>query len=271
VEPSLKSWVWTSFTWQPDAEISGGRGELTTSDLQLEARWHSCLSPSARIRWRLFIEAVRYNWSDEETVLGDGAPIEDALTVRFAPLLRFSSCSGWGLDVGPIVRWSGVPDADFGDAITWGAQAAAVIPLGDKKLVLGAGFETRLEEDPEVFPVLDLEGPGGGRLSLEAHGGTYRLGYDVNDAFALGASLRRDWREYRLSDDDLVSGGVFRDEGWAVGLDVAWRPRSCVEARFGVWRSLEREIEIDDRHGDRVTDFHVRDAWALSFALAISL
>jgi hypothetical protein len=258
-----------SFEWCFPASLPDDGGDVSAARLRFDVDVRSRSSSTLRARWRGAAEHSWYRIDDPAALApGTGDLLDRATLLRFAPLLELRLASGWGADLGPIVQSTGAPGATFEDTLTYGVEASVRFPLGSRRRAgVGARLEQRLEDPAEILPVLHLEGGGVGRWSLESLGTGVRLAYAPSPCWAVGASVRRDRRDVRLAPGARVPEGVFRDQRWLVGADVAWRPQPSGEARVGLWRTVDHRVVVDDRDGNVVTDVDLAPSWQLGVAL----
>jgi hypothetical protein len=270
---------WATLTGEGgfEADLHGGRGTLSFWRAGFCLEWNQPVASKWAFRGVLYGETDSHDFGDPDAVVaGTGRLFEDAYRVRVEPQASFRDCNGWGFNTGPIVQSAGVPGAEFEDTLTYGGQASVRIPLGGRSAVtLGASVETQLEGSATVWPVFDLETSGtGGRFHVgylrSGIGSTgIRAAYDVTPRFAVSLMGRLEGRSWRLAEDDRVPGGVFRQSRLAPGLGVMWSPNTCVSLSAEAWLPISDSIRIDDRDGDRVTDFGVDPAPILGLTLSI--
>ena len=264
-----------------DADVTGerslpaafpdARGTLVVTRVNGSFDGRVALNASTLLQPRAVAEATWYRFSDVDRVVpGTGPLIDHARLARIAPMVERRFYGGWGLGAGPILQTAGASGADVSETLTWGMEAYARIPLRSRAgLRIGASFETRLDDSIEWWPVLAIEGAEPGRLSVEGRGSGLRVGYAFTPTLSLGLDGRYDRRDFRLAPDSRVPDGVWRDRRWAVGADVSWKPRPCVEVYGTVWRNLFHDVSVGDRDGRTLLEASMRPSW--QFGLTVSL
>jgi hypothetical protein len=157
---------------------------------------------------------------------------------------------------GVIFGAGGEAGADVGEALYYGGFAGFSYQV-QPGLWLGAGVgvSTQLEDDPFIVPLVTLDWTINDRLKLEATGTRGLLTYKVNDQWSTFVEARYIFRQFRLDDDAVVSGGVLTDESLPVGVGVTYAPSDhlsfTVTAGGVFWRTIKL---TDDGNHDLVDE-----------------
>ena len=259
------------------ADLRGDRGSLSFVRGGVALEWNYPVASKWSFKGAFYAEEDLHDFTDPDSIVaGTGRLFEEARRVRIEPQARYVACSGWGVSFGPIAQTAGAPGADFADTLTWGGQASVRIPLGGSTAIdLGLSYETQLEAAASLWPVLDFESASSsgrfhlGYLRTGIASTGLRASYDVTPTLAVSLLGRLEGRSWRLAEDDRVPSGVFRQSRVAPGLGVGWNPNTCLSLSVEAWWPLWDSIRIDDRRGDRVTDFGVDPAAVLGVTLSV--
>jgi hypothetical protein len=256
-----------------DAELRGERGALAVERLGLIGATAVPVSARTRLRLQYSAERAWYDLSDpDDVVAGEGRLLADAAWYRFEPKADIDLSRSLTLTVGPILGSSGALGARFEDTLTYGALGAVRFPIGGgRTLRVGAAYETVLEDRASIFPVFEIGGlgKGSGGLSIEGRGTGVRAGVPLSERLTLGGAVRYDRRDWRLAEADRVPGGVFRDIRLALGADLEWKPRDNVVLAVAAWVTVYHALAVDDRRGERVTDFEADTSLMVSVGFSV--
>jgi hypothetical protein len=177
-----------------------------------------------------------YQWSGD-TGLNSREPWSDIHTIGISALFTFRPANEWAIFGGPIFRFSGETDADFGDAFTGGGLVGASYRFSNE-LVLGGGLGvvSQIEDRVRWFPVvvLDWEIVNGVRLTSRTAASTVgRTGLELvfeasrDWEVAIGGAYEK--RRFRLDDGGDFPGGVGEDVGYPVWGRLTYLPNPNLE------------------------------------------
>lgn len=256
--------VRTGARYELEADV-GDTGEIATTRLGLGASVSQALGDGQH-RASLAIDAV---WSNYDLALPAALSptpglFDDAIEadIRLGLGGKLND-DGWFYGVSGGVGFSGEPDADFGDALTWSAGGFVTKRVNDTlTLGLGLGVASRIEDDPIVFPLpivkwafadkwlLETDAGGG----LISGGPGLALVHTPNDDWRFAARVSYVNRTYRLSDDAAISEGVFEQSAIPVTFEAVWTPSRSVELRLLAGIQFAGEVETRTRSGSEVGD-----------------
>ena len=212
--------------------------------------------------WRADIRG-RYTMSTEQGELGLGALYEysqydlskfngnfDFNTLGFDAYWKGMFNEKWGYFVYGAVQMSADTDVNLGDGLTGtGAGGVRYVWSKDLSLGIGAAVSSRLEDDPQVLPVIVLNWQINERWNLRVLNGA-TLTYDVTGEkkFFMDAGVKYQRREYRVVDDASVTEKMVVGE---LGATYHFCPHAALRAFVGV--TAGRNIEFrqsDHKLGD---------------------
>ena len=198
-------------------------------------------------------------------------PFDAVHTTTFTPILRSLPETGWRWTVGGGVTWAGEGGADFGDSIIGGGFGLASYDV-TKMLRIGAGVSvvTRLDGGVFVFPIPVIEWDITSDLQLTTTQRGIALTHFIDEAWSLGAEVGFTRREYRLADDNQISGGSFTDWRVPVTLIATYSPspKTIISARVG--SDVLGEMEFNDRNGNELANRDLGATLLVGFDLRIS-
>lgn len=150
-------------------------------------------------------------------------------------------------------------DADLGEGLTWrGGGGATWYASKDLNLTFGAIARTRLEEDPQVVPVIAVDWKIGQGWRLRTLNGLL-LTYDQPGQLPLfwDFSVRYEAHGFRLSDDraDAAAGGAVdeRSVPLMVGVAIPLSPHFLI--RPWIAANFAGSVEILDANGDDLLEY----------------
>lgn len=198
-------------------------------------------------------------------------PFDAVHATTFSPILRSLPETGWQWTVGGRVTWAGEGGADFGDSLIAGGFGLASYDV-TKTLRIGAGVSvvTRLDGGVFVFPIPVIEWDITSDLLLGTTERGIALTYFIDEAWSIGAEVGFTRREYRLADDNQISGGSFTD--WRVPVTImatySPSPKTIISARVG--SEVLGEMEFNDRNGNELASRDLGATLLVGFDLRIS-
>ncbi|MDY7109867.1 MAG: hypothetical protein SYC29_14640 [Planctomycetota bacterium] len=205
-------------------------------------------------------EFAEYDWNGE-TGLGSREPWDSVHTIGFGALLTLRPYNEWAIFGGPILRFSGESDADFGESFTAGGLVGASYQVSDE-LLLGAGVGgmTQIEDKVRWFPVivLDWEFLNDVRLTSRTAASTVgRTGleivYDVSREWEVAIGGAREKRRFRLDDGGDFPGGVGEDVGWPVWARLSYQPNPNLELTLYGGVIADGNFGVDDDGGHQLS------------------
>lgn len=274
--PSESEWSWsvsavTHHFFEVDFDDGvPGNLSLGQADVRFELGRKLDEKRSLGLFWKL--EQSRY---DFETPAGDlfDDVFDDVYRGIFAATLvtRESEDFSWLTTVNASV--AGESGAHLGDAVTFGGGLTFTFrAFSDFLFTLGGFGNTRLEDDPLVYPWFQVDWQPSERIHVGQEGSGYGIGYEWLENTRAYASFSFVERNYRL-DGTITDGattitdGVARDDEFALNVGLIWEyPHYEVELYGG---AAIREITLlddDDEIDDRITEagpyFAVRWTWS---------
>lgn len=239
-----------SHTFEADLNDSPGSSSVTHAGAG--AILLAPVTESVAFSFATLVEYSRYHFSGLAAPLGDRI-LDDALILRLAPGAEVKIDEDWSVSGGPIVTFSGDPNVDIGDALTYGGFVSAKYKFSDTfKLAFGVLANTQLEESVFVIPLLGIEWQITPDLALTTDGPGLRLEQRLPNNITLGVSALYEDRDFRLNSDQSVPEGVLRDTRVPVALELGWRATDRVTLRFTAGAIAYQRFIVDDRDGNRV-------------------
>ena len=160
----------TTYQFGSNLGNSGASFFALHSAIDIDAAYR--LNDQFKIVGRLSPEYSYYDWSKYQNVLpGVNRPIRDGLSVRLIPALEYRANKEWTYFAGPILQFSGEPNAEFVKSLTFGGIVGATKTFGNNfSITFGFTAKTRLEHDPIIVPFIGFEYKFSDQLTLAARG-----------------------------------------------------------------------------------------------------
>jgi hypothetical protein len=253
-----------------DADLEDDRGTMSLYRGLAEVEVTVPVRPRWDARFGGQIEGNSYDLSDPDAIVpGPGRLLEEAYSVRLGVGFDTRIGETWGLAGGVFGAVSAVPDADFGDALTYGVTIVGRHRFGPKfGLRLGATIQSQLEDSVLIIPVIGFDGGSeDGPVRFGVRGNGVRAAYAFTPRFTAGLTVRYESRDWRLAEDDRVSEGVFRDIRVPVGVDAQFDVLRCFSVGVEVGVNVYQEVNVFDDDGDRLTAFEADPSMYLALNL----
>ncbi len=236
------------------ADVDDTDGDISALRTQFGLGISYALSQQWLLNLDTDAELSFYEFSGFVGVVGPSdQPVDDVGELTLRGSATYIHSEHWAFFGGGIVQFAGEFDVNAGDAATYGGFGGARWQARPGLAVsFGLIGKSRLEDDPLVFPLLAVD-------------------WQINDTWALGstgleatlsAKLSQRWswllvggwrpREFRLDDDNDVSGGVFRDDRVFVGTGVEFRPNPISSIRLIGGATVWSRYTIEDDGGEEV-------------------
>lgn len=230
------------------------------------------LNERARFTVELGGEASFYDFDDAAGLIpGTDDPLDDAYRFNVSPRLVFFHTRRLSYLAGASAEFSGEPDADIGDAMTYGGFGGVRYAFTDEfALTLGVSARTRLEDSALVLPLIGVEWTVNDRLRLETQGLGLRAVTRVNDRLDFTVSGGWELREFRLADDHALPEGVIRDRRVGIGAGFTWRATDDIALSLTGGAVAWQEFTIDDRDGDEVSEVNTDPAAFVTLSARIA-
>lgn len=261
--------------WSAGAEIDDVDGEIDVARLGAGAGVSFRLNDTTDFIVRMGTEVSYYDFSDAGGILPGMPTIDEPWDgvhqTTISPLVRSLPETGWQWTLGGRVTSAGESGADFNDTLVaggFGLLSYDVTP----ELRLGAGVNvvTRLEGGVFVFPVpiiqWDVTDDFLVGTTERGFGATYF--FDANWSAGVQVGFLR--REYRLEDDNAISGGSFTDIRVPVTLAVTYSPSPKVVLTGRIGSEVWGDLEINDRNENEVASYGLSPSLLVGFDLRIA-
>lgn len=213
--------------------------------------------------YRIF--GVHYNLHDysfsDRALLMNGKTLDKMHALGLDISLMFKLHEKWNLYLIPSIEFSGESGAEWSNSLIYGGIVAAVHKVNpDFSIGAGVGVFNRLEE-LRAFPmiVIDWKITEKLRLSNPFSGGPsgpagLELSYEINDNWETGfGGAYRSFR-YRLSDEGIVSKGIFQDRSVPVWGRLSWKNGPHVTIDFSAGAFVAGRMKIENEEGNDITE-----------------
>jgi len=248
------------YTFAADIDNSPGDARIARTNfgfgigIPIGERSRLTLNVDEELSWYFFDRA-------SGLVPGTSDPFELALSTQFQPTFFSQIDDHWSWFVGGLVNFSGEPDADIGDSVTYGGFGGARYKFSDAfSLSFGLGAKTRLEDSALVIPLLGIEWKVSDRVTVSTEGTHVKVTAQLNKQLAVALSGGWELREFRLDDDAPLPSGVVRDRRVPIGVSLEWKPTHNTQLSLGGGVVVWQEFRFDDRNGDRVSETNTNPA-----------
>ncbi len=272
-----KTTVTAGFTYghRFETDLDGASGEVEVQAYKASVDVIHQAAPTDFVRFNGWLEHARYDWSDDASLLpGVSDMFDDVRTIRVEGVYTHVYGEHWsGLAYGALSA-SFEEDATIGDALAVGFGLGPIYRTGpDLSIGLLLRFESRIEDDPYVFPHPLIEWKINERLTLknEVKAGTgYLLAYSLDEAQAAAFETRAYYtlRRFRLDSGAPPSEGVVQEDRvtWDVGLRYQGHANLAAAIHFGF--VLWQEFTIEDKDGSKLEDVETDIAPVLTLVLS---
>lgn len=256
---AAQSRLTVSAAYRAEADIDGGLGDFNENRFSVSGAHTMNMSERLQLEPILSYRYSSYDFSRNDLW-------DEVHQPRATVLARYGLNEHWTLFAGPSIGLSAESDADFGDAVTYGAALGATYSV-NKNLTLGGGFtvSTEIEEDVRVRPVAivrwllnDEWEVEAGYTEVAAQGGPgAEVRYQLTSQWSLGAGFQYQEKRFRLSEDGPVRDGVGEDRAYPIYARVAWSvcPNATLELVGGVALGGELTVENRDDHEVREENY----------------
>lgn len=238
------------------ADLEDNRGEYAVSRAGFEYTMFVPAGEKLSLTLGLANEWSWYDFSsDNPTGVAGGSqkPFSEVTTVRFTPAFVYKVDETWTVFGGPSIEASGEPDAEVDESLTYGGILGVRYKVSETlALTGGIAARTSLEDDVFVVPLIGVEWEFAEGWQLATRGTALRVTWSATESLDLSAQVSYEGREYRLSDDAVIAGGVVRDRRVTAGVQAQWTPRPWLTLRGEAGLVAWSELEFDDRDGNGI-------------------
>jgi hypothetical protein len=254
--------------WQPDTEWdTGGRARVVRGNLSGGLSFFH--SPTFQTGLMLDHEISRYEFSgpavDPTWLVLPGEMRVERLTAT----LRRPLGGDWSLFLAADATWALGRGASYSDACTWGGLGSARWQMTTNfAFNFGVYAHTRLEARVRVLPIPGLEWQINENWKLATAQGV-TLTRKFNRRWQADLSVLVENREYRLSDEAPLDGGIFRDRSVPVVVTVRWAPHPGMFAQLAAGVNPWQQQRLTDRPG--APDLTEQSHWSPSLAATAGL
>jgi hypothetical protein len=192
----------------------------------------------------LCAEAYFYDFSGASVLSpSNSQPFNDLYRATVCGQLRTQIDERVSYFAGVELELAGEEGASFTDSLSVGAAGGVTVTRGEHlSLSLGLAALSQLEDDPWIWPWLGFEWQASDWLELSAHGTDLAARARLSESLTGVALVEYTLRQFRLSEDNPISDGAFRDEDIRASLGLEWHVDQGVELSlfggFSAWREL---------------------------------
>ena len=231
------------FTYMSDADFNNSKlGKVNVWRFDVPARYTIKTDPG-ELGLGAFYEYSEYD-------LDKLANTQDFDTLAFDAFWKGMLNDTWGYFAYGSVNLSASTKATLSDGLT-GTGAGGVRYEWSKDLTLGLGVavSTRLEDDPMILPVIDLNWQINDRWDLRVLNGA-TISYDVSGdkKFLVDFGVKYQRREYRLQQDASLTETMITAE---IGATYRFSPGFALRGFAGVGAGRQFEIR---RSNEKLTE-----------------
>lgn len=216
------------------AGLDEGPGELAIGQAEVRLDVSRRLDEKRSLGLRLRHETSFFDFQDGAAIGGLVDPFDELHLASLGATLvtRASDDLSWLVTLWTALGYQS--GAELSDGLTFGGGSTLSFRISSKLLLtVGAFGNTRLEDDPLVYPWLQLDWQPTERLHVGREGSGIGVGYSWLEDLSAYANVSFVERNFRLADDASlpasIAGGVARDDEFALNLGLAWNPE-------GPWR-----------------------------------
>ena len=210
-----------------------------------------------QLNFGLAYEAGFYEIDNGKNVfpsLDEDNPFDTLQSVALAVSGQWYVSDPWYVLGAGLVTAGWESGADFSEAWTYGGFGGVGYKFSDRfTMALGAGFSTRLEEDPTFYPFISLRWQATDSLLLETQGLGLRLTSTINDHLAVYLNGGYASRDFRLADSGSEPDAALEDRAVAIGAGLKWTPIANLELSVEGGAIVYRELQLWDAGGDRLS------------------
>ncbi|MFT5151213.1 MAG: hypothetical protein ACI841_001199, partial [Planctomycetota bacterium] len=253
------------------ATLGEGSGELSTQRAGFDATL-GFVEADSEFAVHVFTEASFYDIGEPA---GSLATIGDPFNDLYRTGLGIERI--WGLDedfawqAGAELVFGGEDDVSPIDSAQLGGMLAVLYNTDeDAGLTLGIAVQSRLEDDPWIYPFLGFHWSASDSLSFVLEGPEGSATYEVTDNWDATLKARFDMRQYRLNENGPLTGGAFRDEEIRLTAGLDWRPKAGVEFSAEVGRVIWHELSFFDDSDEKIVEIESADANWAGLSLTVS-
>jgi hypothetical protein len=298
--PNLDPWLLTKRAGEADVEpaapVDPASGELTTTidarifvsasrDSNLEGGgsvatqsggWAAALGKRLDgervVALELSAEAHFYDFSGANVLSPtNNQPFNDLYRAALCGQIHTQIDRRIAYFAGVELELAGEDGASVNDSLSVGALGGVTVTSSEHLSVsLGLAALSQLEDDPWIWPWLGFEWRANDWLELDARGTEFEARAKLGSSWTALTRVDYTLRQFRLSDDDPLSGGAFRDEDIRAGLGLEWKADDGVQLSLLGGVSLWRELATFDTAGNR-TENEVDPAPFVAFTFSMSL
>jgi hypothetical protein len=263
-----------AYQFDADLDDEGDFSVLrAATDLSVDYRF----SPELSLDFRLGYGFDGYDFSEATSIGAD--PWEDIHTLGFGAHAAWKFAEDWSLHVGGLVAASG-EDAEWSDAVTGGGVVAVTWRVNERLLVgAGVGGVSRIEDDPQIFPVVILEWGITDNLRLTTASraavpsatsrGGLELVFAPDQTWEIAVGGRYDVRRFRLDDEGVAPEGVGEDESLPLWVRVGHRFNDNIRVDLFAGFTAFGELSLNDEDGHELADDDYDPAAFVGGALSI--
>ena len=223
-------------------------------------------SPTLTLSAGFTAEYTSYEFDGGDPLLPGVAGSEDpfdqaeSYEISLTTIVRTSERVSW-LAIGTVAS-AFEPGADFGDSVSGTVLVGGLYQFSEN-LRLGAGVIVAFDLDgqPNVIPIPNIDWQIDERWRLSSGRFGLQLMYEQSEQLKLGVGSRFVGREFRLSDDAPVPGGIVEDDSIAIAGILEWTPVQNLNVELAAGAQIVGELILRDANDVRVFDSDIDTAF----------
>lgn len=205
-------------------------------------------------------------------VPGENKPFNDLYETRVGVQLASRASERLAWIGGVEVTMAGEDLVDPTDSLLIGGLGGVQYSLDEEvDFTFGLAGESRLEDDAWVVPFFGFDWRPTSSTRFKIHGSELRIEQALSERWTVHAGAVYDVRQYRLNEENPVSGGVFRDEEIRATVGLDWQASKAGRLSVEVGQVMWNELAVLDSSGGQVGISEAEKAPYIGFALTFGM
>lgn len=244
-------------SYQTDAGLRSDNGEVAVGRAGLDFKADMPIDAKSILRLKAGAEYSNFDWANVQKLsVNGGDPPEELSSYKLGVGYERQIDETWSFLGRAMLRDGIEGGAKFTDGIA-GDITGGVMYQARPGVKIGVGMTAfwRIEDYTRFLPVpfVDLD------LALSEH---WRIVmtipewagfvYKPSNEFSLDVGVGVRWQDYRLSANNAVPEGVFREFSLPAMVDVNWKFAPAWTLQAGVGTNLYQRFDLNDKDGNDV-------------------